>query len=149
MNSIEDRLCADAAKITATAPASMLQRVRGVIDEGRRRPVAPSDVASTRRWSGRLVWRPGLPQLGAAAMVLIAVAAIAVWTTQQDRTQEAEQLAANEASLQAYQGTVMRLSRAMEKHPLPAAELDTELERLGADMRRIRSHVRRQMDPLL
>lgn len=137
MNSIEDRLRSDAAKISAKAPTSLLLHLQ--------RKINP-DMQRSQAKPVRLNRTP--PVLALAAS--LAVAALAVtWVARVPSPSQVQPEVASEASLLAYQGTVMRLSRVMEKRPPTEAKLNAEMQHLNADLRRIRSHVRNQLDPLL
>lgn len=138
MDRIEQRLIEDATEISAVVPDALTLRIRQAVKR---------ESLSGR--PGQSGYRLQQPLAVGFAMGLVAIVAGVLWFAQERPPPVAVETAAVPTALAAYEGTVTRLTTAIDLPLAGEQQLEQELVLLNADLRKIQAGVRRQLDPLL
>lgn len=138
MDSMENRLREDAAKLCAAAPAHVNMRIQNALRR---------EQGAARHSGFRFLLKP--PLVAGAAGALVAVVAGILWLGQSGQPRIGPDSAAMPATMAGYRGTVLRLADVMDQRMSDELVLEQELNHLSTDLRRIQSRVRDQLDPLL
>lgn len=137
MKSIDQQLHDDARRIRSRVSPQLAHRVQQALARESRSPDVP--LLARQRW----------PRLAAGVAAGIAViAAVLVWNGRVQPASPGPTTPLVADSNDARQSRVY-LELLAAGTPAPEAELEVELQRLSADWNRIRSGVRRQLQPLL